>query len=308
MRDHILQHKKPLIVIIGPTASGKTGFAIKVAKWIDKELKEDFAEWRSGAEIVNGDSRQLYRGMDIGTAKVTEQEMDKIPHHLFDVLTPDQEVTVAWYKERAERMIEEIQARGNVPILVGGSMLYISAITDGLTPIDPAPPELRARLELEYEQDKGETLYKQLMKIDPDTALAFHKNNKPYVVRAMEIFWSTGRKPSEVKTKDGSKFDVFMFGMDLPKAILDERIEARTEQMLSQGWINEVEHLLDMGYSPFSPGMKSVGYREIAEYIRTGETMSREELAELITRKTRQYAKRQVTWWRNNPKINWIEP
>jgi tRNA dimethylallyltransferase len=306
VRDHVLKSTKPLLVILGPTASGKTGFSLKLAHYIDRELKEDFAQWRSGAEIVNADSRQLYRGFDIGTAKITEREMDKIPHHLIDVLDPEADVSIAWYQKEAMRVIDDIHARSNVPILVGGSMLYISAIIDGLTPIDPADPALRAEIEAEYDQDRGATLHQQLADIDPQTAGAFHHHNKPYVVRATEIHRMTGKKPSEAKIAKASPYDLLLFGMHVDKTELDERIAKRTQELFDQGWIEEVERLLDNDIPPTSPAMKSTGYREIAAWLSNPESMEKEDLIERITKKTRQYAKRQMTWWKNDMRINWL--
>ncbi len=308
VRDHVLKHRKPLIVVLGPTASGKTGFSLRVAEWIDRELKEDFAEWKAGAEIVNADSRQLYRGMDVGTAKITEREMRKIPHHLLSVLDPNEDVSVAWYKKHAEQVINAIHARGNVPILVGGSMLYISAVVDGLIPLPSASPELRAELEEEYDKDQGHTLYKNLASRDPETASAFHPNNKPYVVRATELLRMTGEKPSALKTTEPPKYAPLIFGMHWPKERIDERISERTKQMLEQGWIEETEHLLDSGCTPRSPGMRSHGYREIAGWLADRESLTREELAEKIRAKVRQYAKRQTTWWKRDERIHWINP
>ncbi len=305
VRDRVLRAQRPLIVILGPTASGKTSFSIRVAQYVDRELKEDFAEWRSGAEIVNADSRQLYRGMDIGTAKIREAEMDKIPHHLLDVLDPREDVTAAWFKERAERCIEDILARGNVPLLVGGSMLYISAVMDNLQPL-PSDPDLRRSIEEEYDRDGGVALHRQLTSIDPDTAHAFHHRNKPYVVRATELARLTNDKPSTVKKKGESRYDTLVFGIHQPKAALDRRIEERTTAMLDAGWIDEVENLLERGVSIDAPGMKSTGYREIAGWLQNPESMSREELADIIIRKTRQYAKRQTTWWRHDERIHWL--
>src|SRR3989344_4307136 len=188
LREHLRSAKRPLIVIVGPTSSGKTDFSIRVAEEV------------GNAEIVNADSRQLYRGMDIGTAKITRAEMHKIPHHLFDVLDPDEEVTIAWYKKEATRVIDEIHVGGKVPMLVGGSMLYISAIIDGLQPIEKADPALREKLTDEYEKDDGASLYARLQEVDPETASAIHQNNMPYVVRAMEIWEATGQKASSLKS------------------------------------------------------------------------------------------------------------
>src|SRR3989344_4806753 len=168
----------PLAVIVGPTASGKTGASIALAKAI--------GERGVAVEIINADSRQCYKELDIGTAKITEEEMQGIPHHLFDALDPRTPITVAWYQKRAKEIIYEIQKRGALPVLVGGSMLFISAVIDGLALAPPGDPTLRKKLESDYDLDGGLTLYKKLQQIDPEAAAAFHANNKQYVVRAME--------------------------------------------------------------------------------------------------------------------------
>lgn len=302
--DFLSSAKKPLIVVLGPTASGKTAFSIDVAKFLDVSGKH--------AEIVNADSRQLYRFMNIGTAKIWPEEMEGIPHHLLDVLDPKEEATAAWYKTEATRVIEDILRRGNIPILVGGSMLYISALLDNLQFVTGADPTLRKKLEQQYDLDGGATLYGRLMEIDPETASVFSKNNKPYVIRAMEILEGTGLKPSEAKHKSACPWNLLIFGMQQPREKLVERINARTQQMFAAGWIDEVRSLIDRGYSVQDPGMTSHGYREIAEAISRAKSkgqsvkIDEELLVTLIAAKTRQYAKRQMTWWKGDQRIQWI--
>ena len=174
---HVDSSRRPLIVVVGPTASGKTAFSLAIAKHLGRN-----------AEIINADARQLYRSMDIGTAKIRPEEMQTVVHHLLDVLDPSEEATAAWYKAEATRVINDVVDRGNVPILVGGSMLYISALIDDLQFAPGANAAVRKRLENEYDVDEGTGLYTRLMEIDPETASAFSVRNKPYVVRAMEIF------------------------------------------------------------------------------------------------------------------------
>lgn len=286
--------KKPLIAVVGPTASGKTDFSLEVAREI------------GNAEIVNADSRQFYRGLNVGTAKIGEGEMQGIPHHLIDVLDPSEEVTIAWYKNQATRIIDEILARGNVPMLVGGSMLYVSAVIDGLEPLPVAPPELRKKLEDEYDRDDGWTLYERLEKVDPVTAAAFDQMNKVYVVRALELYELTGRPPSSLKKTVPPPWDVLIFGVRRPQQELSERIAERTKKMLHSGWIEEVEGLIDRGCTASDPAMKSHGYKEIMGWL-SSEERNTEELERVITSKTRQYAKRQMTWWKDDPRIHWID-
>lgn len=247
LQDFIAKAKHPLIVILGQTASGKTAFSIELGIAIGT------------VEIINADSRQLYKYLDVGTAKITREEMRGIPHHLLDVLDPKQEATAAWYKHQAENVIHDIHGRGHVPILVGGSMLYISAVSDDLQ----FPVERTQRKSLQ------------------------------------------ARK--EMKPRD----DLFVIGVTRPRAELALRINARTERMLAAGWIDEVTSLLKRGYGPDDPGMKSHGYREIMEWLYHGSQAHHDiprELHEKISRQTRQYAKRQMTWWKGDDRIHWITP
>ncbi len=313
---HVRKSAHPLIVVLGPTASGKTAFSLQVAHAVAEsrgstELTTGSSPMRA-AEIINADSRQLYRFMDIGTAKIKPEETEGIPHHLLDVLDPKEEATAAWYKAEATRVIHEVLARGNIPILVGGSMLYISALLDDLQFVASGDPVLRQKLEQQYDVDGGVALYARLMEIDPETGSAFSVKNKPYVVRAMEIYESTGGKPSQFKQKGECPWDLLIFGMEWPRENLVERINARTEQMFAGGWVDEVRLLLDRGYSIDDPGMKSHGYREIAEKITNSECGMRnaewKKLHESIAAKTRQYAKRQMTWWKHDQRIHWLAP
>lgn len=294
---------EPLLVVVGPTASGKTAWSVDLA--LEVGQRADSCSW-IGAEVINADSRQLYRHLDIGTAKITHEEMRGIPHHLFDVLDPDQEVNIAWYKEQVTRVIGEVHARRHVPILVGGSMLYVSAVVDGLDPLPEASPEMRARLEAEYDADDGWTLYARLQDIDPQTAAAFESQNKQYVVRALELFETTGIIPSKLKKKIPPPYQICTFGMHWSREELKRRIEERTSALLERGWIEEVEGLMDRGYSVGDPAMKSHGYREIAAWLQS-EERDRGVLAAVIARKTVQYAKRQMTWWGNDDRIQWID-
>ena len=293
LQDFIPTASKPLVVILGPTASGKTSFSIACARCIEH------------AEIINADSRQLYQYLDIGTAKITPEEMQGIPHHLLDVLDPKEEVTAAWYKKEAQGAIHDLHCKGKIPLLVGGSMLYISAVIDGLRFPPGADERTRSRLDAEYENDQGEALYAKLLEIDPDTALAFSKKNKPYLLRAMEIYEITKKKPSEARQKNSCPYDLLILGIDRPRQELTRRINLRTAELFTKGWVEEVRGLLKKGYTADDPGMKSHGYREIIAWLDSGKP-SLEELQESIAAKTRQYAKRQLTWWRHDERIQWI--
>lgn len=300
--DELLRgSEKPLIVILGPTASGKSAFSINVAGYI----AEDCASWK-GAEVINADSRQLYRHLDIGTAKITESERGDVPHHLLDVLEPNEEVTIASYKKMAADIIDDCHARRRVPLLVGGSMLYVSAVVDGLEPLPAAPPELRAKLEAAWDEDDGWTLYDRLVEIDPAIAKSFEKQNKVYVVRAMELYEMTGKPPSTLKKTMPPPYNVLQLGLRWPRDLLVRRIDERTATMLRSGWIEEVEGLIDRGYTPRDPAMKSHGYKEIMQWLGS-EERNMEHLEMMIGAKTRQYAKRQMTWWDEDERIRWID-
>lgn len=301
--DHLRSSQLPLIVIVGPTAGGKTSFSLDIAEHIARTLKEH--GW-DHAEIINADSRQLYKHLDIGTAKITEEEKRGVSHHLLDVLDPDQEATIAWYKGNAMKVIDDCHKRKVVPILVGGSMLYVSAVVDGLDPLPKADPELRKRIEMEYDADDGWTLFEKLQKIDPQTAASFEKQNKVYVVRAMELFAMTGIAPSKLKKTIPPPYQTLMIGLKWPRETIVKRIDERTKQLLHSGWIEEVEGLMDRGYGPEHPAMKSHGYKEIMVWLSSDER-SIDELAEVISRKTRAYAKRQMTWWDQDERIWWIK-
>lgn len=328
---------KPLIVILGPTASGKTSLSIQVAKHV-------------GGEVINADSRQLYKYLDIGTAKITEEEMDGVPHHLIDVFDPKEEVTVGWFQSETTKVIDEVISRGKVPLLVGGSMLYVSSITDSLSLAPVADSALHQKLMDEYDKDGGASLYKRLMKIDPDAASNIHQNNKPRVVRAVEIYeilklpkskaisakgelrprddvsrlgctllergvWSEAENDeSRDSATSLEKSNLLIFGVEQSGGNLKRRISERLEQMFADGWIEEVRDLLAKGYSAEDPGMKSHGYREIIHYLDELDQVSsdadidvmKEDLKKRIAAKTRQYAKRQMTWWRNDKRIRWV--
>lgn len=302
---------KPLIVVLGPTASGKTGFSIGIAQYINNlplslALSPEGRKGTQRAEIINGDSRQLYKYLNIGTAKITDEEKQGIAHHLFDVLDPHDDISIAQYKDMAMEVIDDCHARGVVPILVGGSMLYISAVVDGLDPLPPADPAIRERLEKEWDVDDGWTLYNKLVEIDPATAKAFEKQNKRYVVRAMELYEMTGKPPSTLKKTIPPPYDILQFGMHWQRETLVKRIDERAHQMLQAGWIEEVEGLLDKGYTAADPAMKSHGYKEIMQWL-SSEDRNTEELEKVIASKTRQYAKRQMTWWQEDERIQWID-
>ncbi len=321
---------RPLLVILGPTASGKTGCSIELAHMLGQSRRgmelwgrDISAPQLSKVEIINGDSRQLYRFLSIGTAKISQEEMQGIPHHLIDVLDPKEEATAAWYKQEAVRTIGEIQKRGNVPLLVGGSMLYVSAVIDNLEFVAEADPQLREKLSREYDRDQGAALMRTLEERDPETALSLDPRNKVYLIRALEICLLAQGKASLAKKKSACPFDLFILGVTLPREELHQRINARVRQMFERGWVEEVRELLAQGYTTDDPGLESHGYREIAAAVRSGKwkaprlcsgqvesgkfsTEQEQSLIAEISAKSRQYAKRQMTWWRGDSRIRWM--
>lgn len=305
VKDHCANSERPLVCIVGATASGKTSFSIDLCLHLQNE--------GFSPEVLNADSRQLFRSMDIGTAKIMTEEMQGVPHHLIDVVNPNEEVTVGWYQKKATESIEEILQREGIPVLVGGSMLYVSSIIDELTLAGASDEKVRQRLEKEYEREGGEAMHRRLQECDPTAAARIHPNNMPHLVRAMEIWEcsSVSRsdtfKDDELHTQASSEaFDTLILGVQRPREQLHSRINRRCAAMFEEGWIDEVQKLLDSGYTKQDPGMKSHGYKEIMHYLETGEPDSLEDLQESIAAKSRQFARRQCTWWRGDTRIHWI--
>lgn len=296
----------PLLVLVGPTASGKTALSLDIAESLR-------AQGRT-VEIVNGDSRQLYRSLSVGTAKIRTDEMRGIAHHLLDVLDPTEETNAAWYQREAQRAIAKIHARHAVPCIVGGSMLYISAVIDHLAFVAAADGLLRSTLQADLKERGAAALYAELQKLDPEGALSIDPRNEVYLLRALEVCRTTGRTLRESKKKHASPYDLFIAGIDLPREELHQRITRRVHAMFTAGWVEEVRSLLDRGYSADDPGMLSHGYREIAAAISNAACRMQngecdyDALIEAIAAKSRQYAKRQMTWWRHDPRIHWITP
>lgn len=285
--------KKPLIVLLGPTASGKTGLSIKIAKEIN-------------GEVISTDSRQIYREMEIGTAAVTEEEMQGVPHHMLGITTPDKTVSLAEFVDIALEKSDEIYKRGHTPILVGGTGLYISAIIDGYdVPRVPPNEDLRRKLYKEAEEKGNEQLHNKLKKLDPQAAASIHPNNTRYVVRAIEINMHTGSVKKDEKAAKPT-FDTFLIGIKWPREELYKRINNRVDQQVEAGLIEEVQKLLEKGYNENLPSMSSLGVKEIIPYIK-GQ-MPLEECLEVLRQGTRRYAKRQMTWFRKYDNVHWLSP
>lgn len=289
---------KPLIVLVGTTASGKTGLSINICQHIG-----------NGAAVVNSDSRQLYKDIHIGTAKITTDEMQGVPHYLLDVLELTQSTSVGWYKREAMRVIDDLHAQQRVPVLVGGSMLYIQAITDNLSLPAKQDPIIRQQLEARAAKEGNAALHADLMRIDPISAQHIPVQNSQHIVRALEVFYTEGKTKTEVlKNAQGqSPYNLLLIGIKRERQDTVQRIEARTQLLLEQGWVQEVEQLLAAGHTPSEPGMQSVGYPDIIKHLQNPELYSLEQARESINKQTRAYAKRQMTWWKRDDRIHWLD-
>jgi len=284
-----------LVVICGPTAVGKTALAL------------DLAELFNG-EIVSADSRQVYRLMDIGTAKPTAEEQQRVRHHLIDVAWPDEEFHAAKYIELAEAAIEDIEARGKKSFLVGGTGLYIKALTEGLLDAPGADQTLRNKLHEKAESEGSPALHADLAVVDPESAARLHPNDLIRIVRALEVYHQSGKPLSVLQDEHGfkgEKFRTIKIGLDCDRELLYERIDHRAELMLEQGLIAEAEHLLEAGYEPELKILRTIGYRQAFSFLRGEQT--REEALEDLKKATRRYAKQQLTWFRKDKSIIWLE-
>lgn len=288
--------KRPLIVIGGPTACGKTGFSIKLAKEI-------------GGEIISADSMQVYRYMDIGTAKVTPEEADGVPHYLIDEFDPDEEYNVMIFQQKAKAYMEEIWAKGKIPILVGGTGFYINALLydNDFTETENDTSYRKECYKLAKEKG-AEVLYERLQEIDSEYAANIHANNVKRVTRALEYHYLTGQKFSEHNAEQKEKetpYDAAVIILTMDREKLYERIELRIDLMMEQGLLEEVKGLLDRGYTPDLVSMQGIGYKEFIPYF-NGECTLDEAVTQLKTN-TRRFAKRQLTWFRRQIDGLWID-
>ena len=283
-----------LIVICGATATGKSDLAVSLAQEID-------------AEIINADSMQLYKGMDIGTAKITMEERKGVAHHLMDLLDVTQDANVAWYQENARAAISEIHARGKNVIIVGGTGLYIKAILDELNFPD-TDPVVRAALELEFATQGIDPLFERLEKLDPAAALAIDKANSRRVIRALEVIKITGKPfTANLPREESSRYPhAQQFGLVMDRDLLSERISNRVDRMWEQGLVAEVEKLMVAGITQGVTAQRALGYAQAIAQIEGKVT--EEEAQEETKRATRQYARRQETWFSRDERITWISP
>ena len=288
--------KPKVIVICGPTASGKTALSIQLAKQIN-------------GEIISGDSMQIYKKMNIGTAKPTLEEMQGIKHYLLDFVEPNQRYSVAEFKKDAEEAIIKILEKGKVPIIVGGTGLYIDILIYGIEYKNiEFDEEYRKELEKRVETEGLEVLYNEAKKIDSKAIEKISNNDKKRILRILEIYKATGKNKTEQEIesrKNEVKYDYKVFAIGMEREKLYERINMRVDIMIQKGLIEEVENLLKE-YNEFPTAMQGLGYKEVVEYL--NEQISKEEMIEKIKRETRRYAKRQLTWFRKNKQTIWIGP
>lgn len=285
-----------IIVIVGPTAVGKTYVSVELAK-------------KLSTEIVSADSMQIYKEMDIGTAKITNDEMQGIAHHMIDIVRPDDNYSVSEFKENAEKIIDSLHLNNNVPIVVGGSGLYVNSLIYDLD-FGKAKSNEKIRDYYDYyHREHGEdALYEKLKKIDPVSAEKIHKNNVKRVIRALEVYDITGIKFSELNTdirKPSDKYECILVGLSMDRKILYERINQRVDKMISEGLIDEVRTLLEKGYHKDLISMQAIGYKEIIDYLE-GNT-SLEESISILKRNTRRFAKRQYTWFLKDENVKWFD-
>jgi tRNA dimethylallyltransferase len=287
---------KPLVILVGPTAVGKTAASIGLAKALN-------------GEIISGDSMQIFKGLDIGTAKITKEEMQGVPHHLIDIKEPWETFSVAEFKRLADEAIADIHDRGKLPIIVGGTGFYINSVLYeyhfGEADTDEA---YRAELEQYAEAHGNEALWNILQEKDPDSAAKLHSNDTKRVIRALEVLHVTGIPASERQStvdKQTMRYNAVYIALNMPREVLYDRINRRVDIMIQDGLEAEVRNALANGVAQDALSMTSIGYRQMIEYF--NEEISFERAVELIKRDTRHFAKRQLTWFRHDPNIQWVD-
>lgn len=285
----------PVIVILGPTATGKSALAIELAE-------------RLGGEIVNADSLQVYRGLDVGTAKPTPEERARVPHHLVDVLEPTERYSAGEFARRARAAIAQIRSRGHRPIVVGGSGLYLRALLEGISPVPPGDPAVRRRLRERLDHEGLDALYTELQARDPATADRLPPGDTQRILRALEVVEVSGTPLSEWIARHPygeERLAAVRVGLTLPRRLLYDAIARRVACMLERGWVEEVARLMARGLGTAAPAFQAIGYREIARHLAGEWTLDR--AVEETVRATRRYAKRQLTWFRRERDIIWLD-
>lgn len=284
----------PVPIIVGPTAVGKTELSLMLAEKLP-------------IEVVSADSRQIYRYLDIGTAKISEQIRHKIPHHMIDVCDPDEYFSAGMYSRIARKVIDGIHQRKKMAVVVGGSGFYISALVDGIFDLEIHDEGIRQDLIERAGKEGLDVLYRELQKIDPEYASKISPTDKQRIFRSLEVYLVTGRNFTSWHEQDTypAQFKPIMFGLTMDRAALYQLIEQRVERMLEEGLMDEVRKLIQMGYRPAMNALNTVGYKEAFQYLE-GQ-LEFEQMVELIKRNSRRYAKRQLTWFRKDERIRWIE-
>lgn len=287
-------HDRRVVAIVGPTAVGKTALSLELAARFD-------------GEIVSADSRQIYCGMDIGTAKVTGDERARVKHHLIDVVRPNESLTLAQFRDMATAALNDIWSCGRLPFLVGGTGLYVRALLEGWAVPEVPPNEaLRKRLYARAEREGAESLHRELEEIDPGAAEAIDARNVRRVVRALEVCIETGRRISDLQTREDPNYATLWLGLTMPRTRLYSRIDERVDRMVDTGLVDEVRGLLEQGYSQDMPAMSGLGYRQIAAYLQGACTL--DEAVVLIKRQTRRFVRQQYNWFRlDDSRIHWLD-
>ncbi len=288
-----MNQAEKLVVIIGPTSVGKTGVGIELAK-------------RHQGEVISGDSMQIYRGLDIGTAKATEAEMDGVVHHLIDILDVREDFSAAMFKELSAPIISRLNQNGQLPIVVGGTGLYIQSLIDNYNFVSTAGSDaFRAEMQQVMDREGSAGLYRQLCDIDPDSAVKIHPNDQKRIIRALEVFHLTaGNKLSE-SGKGISPYNLLYIGLTMDRKTLYENINKRVDIMIDKGLVEEARYLYELNLPADTRAMQSIGYKELFPYFQ-GE-MSLDACVEILKQSTRRFAKRQLTWFRRDPRILWFE-
>lgn len=287
--------KKPLVILTGPTAVGKTALSISLAKAI-------------GGEIISADSMQVYKGMDIGSAKILPAQMDGVKHHLIDILSPEEEFNVMIFKQKCDQAMDEIYAAGHIPILTGGTGFYIQAVLYDIDFTEEKDNQIRRQLEtLAALPDGPRKLYERLQEVDPASAQIIHANNVKRVIRALEFYELNGSpisKHNETERKKDAAYNSAYFVLIDERDLLYKRIDQRVDEMFQAGLVREVSMLKEKGYTRNMVSMQGLGYKEVLDYL--DGTISLEEASYLIKRDTRHFAKRQLTWFRREKDVVWI--
>jgi tRNA dimethylallyltransferase len=286
--------KPKFVALVGPTASGKSCLALELAQ-------------RLRGEIISADSVQVYRGFNVGTAKPSVEERRMVPHHLIDILDPDQDYSAALFRAQADHIIRELHKRNTPIFVVGGTGFYLKVLTRGLFRGPAGNSKLRSALYKKAERDGIEVLHQELQRQDPEAAWRIHPHDRFRIIRALEVF-SLGRKPISLFQKEHgfreAHYRVLKIGLHCERDELYRRIELRVDRMMEMGWVDEVRALLNQGYGPGLKSMQSLGYKNIAAYLAGGVNLK--EAILLIKRDTRRYAKRQITWFKPDPEIDWF--